>query len=160
MYAKIINNETKQCEVGLGTNSAFYKSIGMTEIEVEQAYDGQWYLKGYAPEAKEGFKIKWTGEAWEYEEEKKEQNEWTQYEPTDEEKKQMKRWERNDALEKVMARVQRYQTQKEAGMATTDDNKTYSALLHYAQYLRDFPQQDGEWWTAPILTFEEWGAAQ
>lgn len=49
-YAKIINEETKSCEVGLGTNSAFYQSIGMSEMEVEQAYDGQWYLKGYAPE--------------------------------------------------------------------------------------------------------------
>ena len=49
-YAKIINEETKACEVGLGTNSAFYKSIGMTEIEVEQAYDGSWYVKGFAPE--------------------------------------------------------------------------------------------------------------
>ena len=49
-YAKIINNETKQCEVGLGTNSAFYQSIGMTEIEVEQSYDGSWYVKGFAPE--------------------------------------------------------------------------------------------------------------
>ena len=50
MYAKIINNETKQCEVGLGTNSAFYKSVGMSEMEVEQAYDGSWYVKGFAPE--------------------------------------------------------------------------------------------------------------
>ena len=50
MYAKIINEETKLCEVGLGTNSAFYQSVGMSEMEVEQAYDGQWYLKGYAPE--------------------------------------------------------------------------------------------------------------
>ena len=50
MYAKIINNETKQCEVGLGTNSAFYKSIGMSEMEVEQAYNGSWYVKGFAPE--------------------------------------------------------------------------------------------------------------
>ena len=49
-YAKVINEETKQCEVGLGTNSAFYKSIGMTEMEVEQAYNGSWYLQGYAPE--------------------------------------------------------------------------------------------------------------
>ena len=48
-YAKIINEETKLCEVGLGTNSAFYKSIGMTEMKVEQAYDGAWYLSGYAP---------------------------------------------------------------------------------------------------------------
>lgn len=48
-YAKVINEETKLCEVGLGTNSAFYQSIGMTEMEVEQAYDGSYYLKGYAP---------------------------------------------------------------------------------------------------------------
>ena len=49
-YAKVINEETKACEVGLGTNAKFYQSIGMTEIEVEQAYDGNWYVKGYAPE--------------------------------------------------------------------------------------------------------------
>ena len=49
MYAKIINEETKQCEVGTGTNTAFYESIGMEEMEVEQAYNGNWYVKGYAP---------------------------------------------------------------------------------------------------------------
>lgn len=48
-YAKVKNEETKVCEVGLGTNSVFYSSIGMTEMEVEQAYNGEWYLKGYAP---------------------------------------------------------------------------------------------------------------
>ena len=48
-YAKIVNEETKACEVGLGTNSASYQSIGMTEMEVEQAYDGQWYVEGFAP---------------------------------------------------------------------------------------------------------------
>ena len=48
-YAKIINEETKQCEVGLGTNSKFYQSIGMTEMEVEQDYEGNWYLVGYVP---------------------------------------------------------------------------------------------------------------
>ena len=49
-YAKVINEETKACEVGLGTNSAFYQSIGMVEMDVEQAYDGNWYVAGYAPE--------------------------------------------------------------------------------------------------------------
>ena len=49
-YAKIINEETKEVSIGTGTNSAFYQSIGMTEIEVEEGYDGSWYLKGYAPE--------------------------------------------------------------------------------------------------------------
>ena len=50
MYAKIIDEETKLCEVGIGTNIEFYKSIGMSEMEVEQSYDGKWYLKGYVPE--------------------------------------------------------------------------------------------------------------
>lgn len=48
-YAKVIDEETKLCEVGIGTNVEFYKSIGMTEMEAEQAYNGQWYVKGYAP---------------------------------------------------------------------------------------------------------------
>lgn len=50
MYAKIVNEETKLCEVGLGTNSKYYESIGMVEMEVEQAYNGCWYVKGYCPE--------------------------------------------------------------------------------------------------------------
>ena len=49
-FAKIINEETKACEVGIGTNAKFYQSIGMTEMEVEQAYNGGWYLQGYAPQ--------------------------------------------------------------------------------------------------------------
>lgn len=49
MYCKY-DNETKKClEVGTGTNTEFYKSIGMTDEEVEQAYDGSYWLKGYAP---------------------------------------------------------------------------------------------------------------
>lgn len=49
-YAKVVNEQTKQCDVGLGTNIEYYKSIGMTEQEVEQCYDGSYYLKGYAPQ--------------------------------------------------------------------------------------------------------------
>lgn len=48
-YAKIINEETKEVSIGTGTNSSFYQSIGMTEMEVEQDYAGNWYLAGYAP---------------------------------------------------------------------------------------------------------------
>lgn len=48
-YAKVIDETTKLCEVGIGTNAKFYKSIGMTEMDVEQAYNGQWYVKGFAP---------------------------------------------------------------------------------------------------------------
>ena len=48
-YAKIIDENLKICQVGTGTNSKFYESIGMTEMEVEQAYNGTWYVLGYAP---------------------------------------------------------------------------------------------------------------
>ena len=49
VYAQIIDEETKQVDIGTGTNITFYKSIGMTEMNVEQAYNGQWYVAGYAP---------------------------------------------------------------------------------------------------------------
>ena len=49
-YAKVVDIKTKLCEVGLGTNTEYYKSIGMEEMDVEQAYNGSWYLEGYAPE--------------------------------------------------------------------------------------------------------------
>jgi hypothetical protein len=52
-YAKIVNEETKECQVGTGTNVKFYQSIGMVEMDVEQAYNGQWYVAGYAPEKPE-----------------------------------------------------------------------------------------------------------
>ena len=48
-YAIITDEKTKECSVGIGTNEEYYKSIGMTEMDVEQAYNGQWYVKGYAP---------------------------------------------------------------------------------------------------------------
>ena len=58
-YAKVIDEQTKVCNIGTGTNSKFYESIGMTLQEVEQGYDGQWYLNGYAPEKpKEVFEAK------------------------------------------------------------------------------------------------------
>ena len=49
-YAKVINEETGLVEIGLGTNIDFYKSIGMTELEVQQSdVDGNWYLKALCP---------------------------------------------------------------------------------------------------------------
>lgn len=68
------------------------------------------------------------------------------------------RAERDRRINSIRWRIERYQTQKWAGLETTETSETVEALLLYAQYLRDFPQQDGEWWNAPILTFEEWGA--
>lgn len=48
-YAKIVDNNSKKVDVGLGTDTEFYRSIGMEEMNVEQAYNGEWYLSGYAP---------------------------------------------------------------------------------------------------------------
>ena len=48
-YAKIVDEETKEVQVGVGCDEEFYKEIGMTIMDVEQAYTGDWYVKGYAP---------------------------------------------------------------------------------------------------------------
>lgn len=48
-YVKFDKNSGLCTEVGTGTNTEFYKSIGMVDKEVEQAHDGSYYLKGYAP---------------------------------------------------------------------------------------------------------------
>ena len=56
MYAMITDEKTKAVSVGLGTDIEFYKSIGMTDMEVEQDYYGNWYIKGYAPDFSEQIK--------------------------------------------------------------------------------------------------------
>ena len=48
-FAKIVSEETKAVSIGIGTNTAFYESIGMELMDVEQGYDGNWYVAGYAP---------------------------------------------------------------------------------------------------------------
>ena len=113
MYAKIINEETKQVSVGIGTDTEFYRSIGMTEQEVEQSWDGQWYLKGYAPEK-----------------------------PT-EQKAAEARAERDRRIDAIRWRIERYQTQEAAGLETTDTAEHYKAILLYVQALRDVPEQAG-----------------
>ena len=58
-YAKIVNEETGLCEVGIGTNTAFYKSIGMTLQEVDISdVDNCWYLTDKCPHKSEEDKQK------------------------------------------------------------------------------------------------------
>lgn len=45
-YAKIINEETKEVSIALGNNPP----ADYTEMEVEKAYNGNWYVAGYAPQ--------------------------------------------------------------------------------------------------------------
>lgn len=125
LFAKVENEETKVCSVGIGTDTEFYQSIGMTEMEVEQGYDGSWYLKGYAPEK-----------------------------PT-ELKEEEARVERDKRIDAIRWRIERYQTQAAAGLETTDTVEHYKAILLYVQALRDVPEQAGfpdaiEWPKEPI----------
>lgn len=48
-YAKICDQNTKACIVGLGDNQQYYLEEGFQKLDVEQAYNNCWYLKGYAP---------------------------------------------------------------------------------------------------------------
>ena len=48
-YAKIEDEQLKKVSVGEGDDTEFYESIGMAIMDVEKAYTGEWYLKGYAP---------------------------------------------------------------------------------------------------------------
>ena len=49
-YCKIINEEKGLVEIGTGTNTNLYKSIGMTQLDVQQSdIDGAWYLTDKCP---------------------------------------------------------------------------------------------------------------
>ena len=48
-YCKVINEDTKEVQVGLGTNIDFYKSIGFKKKEVVEV-NNRYYLKGFEPE--------------------------------------------------------------------------------------------------------------
>jgi hypothetical protein len=49
-YAKIENEETKVVSVAVGTDTEYYESIGMTEMDVEHCdWNGNWYVSGYVP---------------------------------------------------------------------------------------------------------------
>lgn len=48
-YAKIIDVKTHEVEVGVGCLEEYYVEIGMELMDVEQAYNGLWYVAGHAP---------------------------------------------------------------------------------------------------------------
>ena len=52
-FAKVINDITKECWVGIGTDYAFYKDQGFTEQDVTLGYNNIWYLTGYEPDPTE-----------------------------------------------------------------------------------------------------------
>lgn len=75
-------------------------------------------------------------------------------EPTEEELKANKRMERDALLQETQNRIDRYRNQKELGVETADDEETYTKLLEYTQYLRDYPSGEN-WWLSSPKTFNE-----
>lgn len=112
-YAIIEDAKTKRCSVGTGTDAEYYESIGMTEQDVEKSWNGDWYLVGYAPEK-----------------------------PVEQKAAEV-RSERDRRIDAIRWRIERYQTQKAAGLETTDTDEHYKAILLYVQALRDIPEQEG-----------------
>lgn len=49
MLVKVLD-ETKVCALATGTDREFYLSHGYEDLDVEQAYNGSWYVRGYAPQ--------------------------------------------------------------------------------------------------------------
>ena len=49
-YAKVVNEETGACIVGLGDDAEYYESQGMALMDVEESASGGWYLAGMAPQ--------------------------------------------------------------------------------------------------------------
>ena len=139
-YAKIIDEETKLCEVGLGDTEAiyyeeiisdengdkkiihkvkeYYQKIGYEIKDVEEGYDGNWYVLGYAP---------------------------AKPEPTEDEMKENVKMIRNSYLQQTDF------TQLSDAPFTVEEKAEYA---EYRKYLRDYPEEEN-WWLQNPKTFEE-----
>lgn len=101
-----------------------------TNSKIEKAYNGDYYVKGNAPE-----------------------------EPENEVKSKM-RLMRDSYINDIEWRISRYREQVELNIDTTDTQAEYNLILQYRQYLRDYPQTEGEWWKEEPKTYEEWKSAK
>ena len=72
------------------------------------------------PECPRGYSLRWTGS-----------------------KAEELRAVRDGLIRAVMWRVERYMTQKDLGIATTDNEERYMAVLSYIEALRKVPEQSG-----------------
>ena len=77
------------------------------------------------------------------------------YIPTEEEKAANVRKQRDQYIDDIKWRVERYKSQQELGIETSDDAETYRQILGYMQYLRDIPTQE-EFPDIEIKTFTVW----
>lgn len=128
-YAKIIDEQTKEVQVGVGCTDEYYIEIGMTLMDVDIAYNGRYYEAGYAP---------------------------AKPKPTKEEKEANVRAIRDSYINDIEWRVSRYRDQIELEIPTSDTYETYIKILEYMQYLRDYPESSAKWYENNPLDFESW----
>ena len=62
---------------------------------------------------------------------------------------------RGEYMAETLNKVERYETQKAAGLETTDSAETYRNYLLYLQYLRDVPQS-ADFPNTEVLNFDKW----
>ena len=62
---------------------------------------------------------------------------------------------RGEYMAETLNKVERYETQKAAGIETTESAETYRNYLLYLQYLRDVPQSVN-FPNEEVLTFDKW----
>lgn len=62
---------------------------------------------------------------------------------------------RGEYMAETLNKVERYETQKAAGIETTESAETYRNYLLYLQYLRDVPQS-ADFPNVEVLTFNKW----
>lgn len=79
--------------------------------------------------------------------------------PTEEEKASQRRVQRDTYISEIEWRINRYRSQHELEIETTDTTETYIQILRYIQYLRDIPETEG-FPDIQIQTFEEWASQQ
>lgn len=77
-------------------------------------------------------------------------------EPSVEQKKASVRAVRDQYINDIEWRVSRYRDQVEIGVTPTDDQATYTKILQYMQYLRDYPESSATWYEQNPMTWEEW----
>jgi len=101
------------------------------------------------PECPAGHHLRWNGTEWETVADPvpetphipTEEERWASLTP--EQKAEEVRAKRDDLIEDIMWRVERYQTQTELGVTTTDTESQYRAVLAYIEALRQVPEQAG-----------------
>ena len=76
--------------------------------------------------------------------------------PSVEQKKVHVRAIRDQYINNIEWRVSRYRDQVEIGVTPTDDQATYTKILQYMQYLRDYPESGTTWYEQNPQTWEEW----